>query len=184
MILSKKEFESKLPKDFGVTMLNGATVYHKDGKHFGAFDKNKQIGIIDHAHKGSGFDLLDKLKTESYLSKTADQSIQEAYIGMVTEAITVADTGPTYTVKPGNHQDEGKIHQLDMDASEVETALGMDKGSLDNKEKYGQSHIITGSDGSKHTIYSSHGVARIRPVGKTTDKHTSDLKKFIGVDEA
>jgi hypothetical protein len=112
------------------------------------------------------------------------KSIQEAYIGMVTEAITVADSGPTYTVKPGKSQDEGKIHQLDLDASEVEIALGMDKGSLDNKEKYGQSHIITGSDGSKHTIYSSNGVARIRPFGKTTDKHTSALKKFIGVDEA
>jgi hypothetical protein len=111
------------------------------------------------------------------------KSIQEAYVGMLSEGITLADSGPTYNVKPGNSQGEGKIHELNLDASDVETALGMDKSSLDNDEKYGQSHIITGSDGSQHSIYSSYGVARIRPIGKTTSKHTSDLKKFIGVDE-
>jgi hypothetical protein len=60
--LSSSDFEKKLPKNHSVTAIGDINLYHTDEKYFGAFDRTKQRGIIDHTNTGSGLDLADKAK--------------------------------------------------------------------------------------------------------------------------
>lgn len=109
-------------------------------------------------------------------------------VAKLTEAIERADDDHTYTVSPaGKHREtEGAIHALNIEPKELEKSLNMEPGSLDidpEESKYSKSFTVTGSNGSRHRVYSNSGVVRIRPLGNTTAKHTADLKRHIGVSD-
>lgn len=135
-----------------------------------------------------------------YVQQFAEMSLQERTeaiakilsdraVALLSEKIELADDQedePKYTFSStdATKHSEGKIHALDAPLDSISADLNIPAGFLDDKSKYSKTGLITGTDGSKHTIYSREGIARIRPVGDTTDEHTDALKRYIGVKES